>query len=339
MNKSSKFSSNMVKYIVEDSNDSSEFSGLNLNHDVRWAKFILTDDEPNGNNIRIPVKEFSNLIKTGTYMPIKVSEGEISDGHEGSIPIGVITHLKKVKHRIEGLAMLWSKERPEDVDMLKEKYEKGEPLDLSWEIEYSDSKTDAETKVKELYGTQLRAVTLVGIPAYGGRTAITAFASKTKEQEDSTLDELNEMKDKLATAEKENAKLVAKLETLTEQLDAAKTELSEASSTKDELEELRSYKQEIEAAKEKETKIKEIKDKFSEAGLEKDDEYFEKNMERFLSLSEDDFGFLVQEMVAFSENIETKQEETSSLPRIVGTGADKVSVKELAEYLKEKNKK
>jgi len=327
----------MVKYIVEDTtSDSSEFAALNLNPTVRWAKFILTDDEPNQNKVRIPESEFSNLIKTGVFMPLKVAAGEISEGHENTFAIGVITHLKKVKNKIEGLAALWSKERPEDVDMLKTKYDNREPIDLSWEIEYADSVTNEETGIKDLLGTKLRALTIVGIPAYAGRTAITAFASKTN-QEDSKLEELKKLQDELAVANGEKASLISELALLKEQVTTLTTELAETKTDAEELEVLRTFKKEVDELKAKLEKVAAIKDKFSEAGLNKGEDYFTDNIEKLLEMSEETLDFMVQELVAFSATTTVEEEEHSSLPRIEGTG--KVTIKDLAKFLRAESQK
>src|SRR5689334_5002936 len=61
---------------------------------ITWAKFILTDDKPNGNRQRVPKEEFENILKTGLFKPVKMAVGEIADGHEDSKPLGVITNLK-----------------------------------------------------------------------------------------------------------------------------------------------------------------------------------------------------------------------------------------------------
>jgi hypothetical protein len=340
MDKVNNILSNMVKYIVEDESESS-FASLNLNPSVRWAKFVLTDDKPNSNGMRVPISEFSNLIKTGIFMPIKVAVGNIAEGHEGSIPIGVITHLKKAKNRIEGLAALWQKERPEDVDMLKEKYENGEPLDLSWEIEHSSSVED-EDGIINLEGTRLRAVTVVGIPAYGGRTAITAFASKDK-QEDSTLDELTKLKDELASTNQEKQNLGIKVKELEDQVKTLTEQVATASQDKEELEQLKEYKREIEELKARVEKIEKIKTKFSESGVKKSSEYFDENIDRFLGMDEDTLDFMIQELVAFSgdsdddEDDESNESKSSRAPRIIDTDS-KIDVKAMLQYLKEQNK-
>lgn len=158
------------------------FAELAFNPYVRWAKFILTDDQPNGNGERIPIEEFDNLIQSGIHMPIKMAEGRIEAGHDDASPIGVITHLKKEfvngVNRIVGLAALWLNERPGDVTYLKAKMDEGDEINLSWELGVKEKLVNAG--IVDLIGVTLKATTVVGIPAYLGRTRFLAMASKKK---------------------------------------------------------------------------------------------------------------------------------------------------------------
>jgi len=124
---------------------------------VTMAKFILTDDKPNKNGVTVPQSEFDNIIKSGIYMPIKMAYDTIEEDHEDAFPIGVITNLKKIKNKIVGLAAFWTKERPEDVAMLKEKFEEGEPINLSWELAAFEKET--EDGGVEVENASLRAAT------------------------------------------------------------------------------------------------------------------------------------------------------------------------------------
>lgn len=142
---------------------------------VTWMKFILTDDMPNKNGERVQESEFDNLISTGFYKPVKMMVGGINDGHEDAEPIGVITHLTKDGGRILALAALWPTERAEDVQLLKERINDGKPVNVSWEIYYEDRELDGG--IANLKNTSLRAVTIVGLPAYAGRTPVLAIAS------------------------------------------------------------------------------------------------------------------------------------------------------------------
>jgi hypothetical protein len=160
-------------------------ASLMLNPYVRWAKFIFTDDQPNGNNERTPFEEFDNLIQSGIHMPIKMAEGRIEEGHELSSPIGVITHLKKevvemagkIVNQIVGLAAFWLRERPSDITYIKERIDNGQEVNLSWELG-AQEKVLAEDGVFDWRGLATQAVTVVDRPAYQGRTRIIAMAAK-----------------------------------------------------------------------------------------------------------------------------------------------------------------
>lgn len=154
-----------------------------------WIHFIFTDDKPNLNNERVPVEEFDNIIKSGKYMPIKKRMGETSSTHDDVIPMGTIASLKRetgeTKNIIEGLGTLWKKEFPEDVSALKTVYDEGESIDFSWEILYSDS-VEEDEGISALRGCRTRAITIVDMPAYQGRTKALAMASEqgNKDTED-----------------------------------------------------------------------------------------------------------------------------------------------------------
>ena len=98
--------SNIVELVVEGSDISEAMAALSLNRTIKWVKFTLTDDQANANSQRIPKEEFANLIKTGLYMPIKMARGYIREGHEFSVPMGVITNLVEREHTVEGIAAL-----------------------------------------------------------------------------------------------------------------------------------------------------------------------------------------------------------------------------------------
>jgi hypothetical protein len=185
----------MVQFINEETLEDNEKEALASvligNPAVTLVKFVLTDDKPNANKQRIPVEEFGNLINTGIYMPLKKAFDGINTGHEDSFPLGVITHLKTLGDKIIAIAALWSRERPQDVTFLKERMASKTPVNVSWEILYSDSKTN-EDGVTDLLDTALRAVTIVGEPAYAGRTQFLAIASKGSKAYQSELDKLSD---------------------------------------------------------------------------------------------------------------------------------------------------
>jgi hypothetical protein len=147
---------------------------------ITWAKFVLTDDKPNENRQRVPIEEFDNIIKTGVFKPIKMALGEIKDGHEDSRPLGVITNLVKEGNKIVALAALWNHERSDDVSLVKDRIANGKPVNVSWEILYGNSEKNG--LVSDLMDIVLKAVTIVGIPAYAGRTQLLAVAAKKEKK-------------------------------------------------------------------------------------------------------------------------------------------------------------
>ena len=325
-----KISSDMIQYNIDNSEKVNEsFASLLLNPNVTWAKFILTDDEPNGNKIRIPKEEFSNIINSGIHMPIKMTLGKI-EGHEASMPIGVITHLKEVANRIEGLAALWNSERPEDIGLLKEKKDNDETLNISWEIGYTMT-TDSEKYegVMDLYHTVLKAATLVETPAYEGRTTILALAEMEKK-------DMEEKELKIKELEKSLTELQEEKEGLLEKLNSSLASVEELST---EVDGLKEFKSEVESERELAEKMASIRLQFTEAGIEKDEEYFVENSETLLALDEGSLKFLIAEVLAFGKEVEKAKEEAEleekaeKLPPIVGE-EDKLDASKLANFLK-----
>ncbi|GEM_PF-3336569 len=176
-------------------------ASIGLNPYFKWAKFVLTDDDVNLNKQKVPVDEFDNLISTGIFTPIKMDFGKISDGHTSAEkkPIGVITNIKKDviddRNVLIALAALWKKERPEDVDLLKEMIDEGNPPQVSWEISYHNS-TIADSGEEILHGTILTGVAIVANPAYRDRTKFLAIAAVNEsESEKWTVEYINDLPD------------------------------------------------------------------------------------------------------------------------------------------------
>lgn len=324
MDKSTIFTTNieeLLEYISRDDNGESEAS-VSLNPSFSWAKFILTDDMANENKQRIPRQEFSNLIKTGIHAPIKMEAGDPLGDHAQSTPLGVITHLKETGNKVEGIAALWTRERESDVQSLKEMYKTGRLPQLSWEVMYEDSKV-GEDGVEDLIGTALRAVTVVGVPAYAGRTPIVALAST--QEPNTNLEELN-------VDELEQAKArITELEKLLADKD------TEINTTKAEVDTLREFKSNIEKEQADAEKLTTIKQKFLEAGIKKEDTFFAEKKELLLGLSDNALDFMIQEMVSFS-SADNKNQSTSSIPRIPTDPEDVTDdPKKLAEELRKRH--
>jgi hypothetical protein len=314
-------------------------ASISLNPNVTWVKLILTDDKPNANGHRTPKEEFANIAKTALYMPIKLALGEIKEDHDDAFPIGVMAHILTKDDHIEALAALWTRERREDVAMLKQRFADGQDINVSWEITYDDAKANADLNCEDLVGCAVNAATIVGIPAYMGRTSVTQMAS-VKETEDKPAMDMIE----LAKHEEIVTALKADMETLKQEALTAKSGLE---SVTPELEELRKFKKEFDAAKARVEKIKTIRDKFTAAGLELDDEYFTKREDTLAAMEDSQLDFLVQELLAFKkpeEKVDESSEKkddtssiTSNLPKV---NADKTLDKaEIVKVLKAMDKK
>jgi hypothetical protein len=318
---------NILEYVSRESSDDPEAdASIIRNPTFSWAKFILTDDLANENKQRIPKEEFSNLIKTGVNAPVKMELGDPLGDHARSTPLGVVTHLKEIENRIEGIAALWTREREQDVKSLKDMYSQGKLPQLSWEVMYEDSNTN-DDGVEDLAGTILRAVTIVGVPAYAGRTPIVALASKKDDNpntEELTVDELEKAQSKITELESSLSSKEDELKTLST-----------------ETEQLREYKDVAEKEKAAAAKLIAIKQKFTEAGLEKDETYFTEKKETLLGMTDDALDFMIQELVAFS-SAKSKEESASSkkdLPRVDAPGGDDEDIKTLAEALRQRHVK
>jgi hypothetical protein len=369
--KESKFTNNLldVVQLLNENELKSEmgeaFAAFMLNPTVTWAKFILTDDRTNANGERIPKEEFKNLMKSGIHMPIKMAMGEISPGHPETKPLGTITHLKEVSldggiSAIVAIAALWGQERPADVEFIKTRFASKLPVDVSWEILYEDAKLNAQLGSMDLEGTVLRAATIVGNPAYQGRTPFLSIAAKKvskAEEEPATnsettiseeaLMDTKELEARVAELEPQLSEVQTKLtqsETLLTEKENEITRLTEENTAKEtELVTLREYKASIEAETARVEKLEQIKTKFVEAGLTKDDEYFNTNSDKFFKMDDDSLSFFIQEMAAgltteAGKNSQSSTKETK-IPALLGDEGEDKSVKSLAKALREQRKK
>jgi len=316
---------NMLQLIKEEGDLIEVEAALSLNPSLTWVKFILTDDLPNGNKQRVPKEEFGNIIKSGVYMPIKVAKGGISPGHDQTEPIGVITNLVVEENKIKGIGALWGEERPEDVSYLKQLYEEAKSINISWEIGCKDLLAE-DGGVSALKDAFLFAATIVGRPAYGGRTPITGMASR-EDEEDKELNELEELKSKLDIVEKERAQL------LSEKDEAVSTLENKIQTLEAELEELRAFKTSIEAKEKAAEKFEEIKEKFTEAGLTMPDNYFEERKEKLLSMDVDSLDFFIKDLVLFKS--EASIGGGIALPNLTRSSEAELTPAELAKKLRE----
>ena len=146
---------------------------------LSWVKLVFADDKPNANKQGIKQDEFSNLIKSMTFMPIKAkysSEEAGLEGHTGAIQIGVISAGQQEGNKIVAVGALYNDEFPDVVDFFKQEMTDGKAVDFSWEIRYKDSDVD-EDEIEWLTGTTTKAITAVQNPAYEGRTPLVSISS------------------------------------------------------------------------------------------------------------------------------------------------------------------
>jgi len=321
------FSANLEDMVqsLEDNNGEAT-AALAQNPSVNYIKFTLTDDKPNGNKQRVPQEEFSNLIRSGLFMPIKKAIGKTEKGHKDSYALGVISHLKQTEDKIKGIATLWTKERPKDVEQIKEELKAGKNVNISWELTYDTEASEEVDGVTTLKNVFLTAATIVGLPAYKGRTSIEAFASEDTSGKEEEMAEDKE--------EKDLAKLTAKFETIQEELRVAKQAVLDRDT---ELVGLKGYKEEVEKVEKDRKKLGSIKQKFTTAKINKDENYFEENKEKLLALDENTLEYLLQDLKVFAvpEVIEPDKDK-SKIPPIVGTQiTPEFTPKSIGEALRE----
>lgn len=309
-------------------------ASISLNPNVAWMKFLLTDDQLNANKQRIPREEFANVLRTGLFMPLKMAYGEISEGHAETFPLGVMTHLKTEGNSIQALAVLWDRERHEDVEFLRKRYSEGKGIDISWELTYTDE--DVEETGVALKNVSMNAATIVGIPAYQGRTPALALSSNNKGDSMDTI-ELTEH-DRLMNEQKQQFE--TRVTELQASLDAVQRELTEL---KPKYDELASFKQTIEAAEAKKEKLASIKEKFVKANLTITDEYFNERAEAFAGMTDEQLEFFIQELVAAFKPSEEKGGKASisitstTVPPINTHDTGNITPADILTYLNKKN--
>lgn len=290
-------------------------AAISKNPTLKWIKFVLTDDAPNANKQRIPREEFNNLVQTGIHMPIKMSQGYIREGHEYAVPIGSITSLIERDRFVEGIAGLWAKEYPGEIGLLRDMAGTDEKPQLSWEILYGDSSTNDEG-IESFSDTSLAAATVVGMPAYEGRTPITLMASKDSdadykiktEEFDKMEETLKALQDRVDELKGEKETLEESVDTLTEANETLQGEFDSLSTEKEELSE---FKAEIEATKEREEKLEALVTLFSESGIDLPEDYLEDEdrREKLLAMDLSQLEFLMQDLSIFASGEEEENEE------------------------------
>ena len=271
-----------------------------------WLEFVLTDSEPNANHDGIHKEAFTSLIESGIFMPIKVARGSISEGHSGTEPIGTISELHEVEDRVAGKAAVWKKERPEDYEYLREKSAAGEAIDISWEIAYTTAEQD-ESGTSWIKDPVLLAATIVGNPAYQGRTPVTSVAS------------VNEKTADVDTAELQNQieALQAQVTELNSTLEVANTELAT----------LREYKETQEKEQAAAIKLTQRLDALGSVGLEYTEAEVADNAAKWLAMSDDDFNLMVSALQKVAQKTASASSNTGvEVPDLGGGDVSKTKL-------------
>lgn len=339
------FSTDFVQLNIEDDEEFNKaFAALSLNPTIKWIKFVLTDDKANANKQRIPKDEFTNLIKTGVHMPIKMGMGYIRKGHEFAVPIGTITGLAEQNDQIIGIAALWTREHENEINIIEAMKNDENSPQISWEILYRESSID-EDGVEDLRGTVLSAATVVGDPAYQGRTRIVQVASRNKN------DNPNEEEDSMETVE-ELQEALETSEANIEELENENKELKETvESLNDEIKPLKEFKEEVEAERARAAKIDQIVALYEEHGLNLPEDYFEdeEKAEKLLNMSLEQLEFMIQNFAYFQDASEGDEDnedlddadagnDRPSVPNLTGKRGGKLTPEEIAEELKKRDK-
>jgi hypothetical protein len=141
---------------------------------LTWIKLVFADDKPNANKQGICQSEFTNLIKSMSYMPIKANYSGELEGHSNASIIGVIQKGQQEGNRITAVGALYNDENPDVVEFFRNETAAGRAIDFSWEIRYKDA--DVKDGVEWLTGTTAKAITAVKNPAYEGRTGLVSIS-------------------------------------------------------------------------------------------------------------------------------------------------------------------
>jgi len=271
------------------------------NPKLGWLEFVLTDDKPNDNKQGIKKEGFASLVDTGKLTPIKMASGKIKDDHSDATPFGVISELEAKESQVDGKAAIWKAERGSDYEMLKAMSAKGDPINVSWEIVYVDSEVD-DAGIEWISDPVLTAATIVGVPAYGGRTPVVSVASVSSGDDDGDGDDGDD-DDGDEKAKKAEAKLEKRMSELEKELKV-----------------LRDYKE----AREKEDSDDELLAsrlvQFTDAGFEFSDEDIKAKRETWLEIPDRAFEGMLEMM-------KSVRKASASVPDVSGTpSADTIEV-------------
>ena len=145
---------------------------------LTWIKLLFTDDQPNSNKQGVNQKEFPNLIRSISYMPIKANynDKEGLGGHDGAVQIGVLKAGQQEANAVVAVGALYNDEFAEITEFIRSEFTNGNSVRFSWELRYKDEEVDT-AGVTWLKGVTTKAVTAVKNPAYNDRTPLISISS------------------------------------------------------------------------------------------------------------------------------------------------------------------
>ena len=294
------------------------------NPNLGWLEFVLTDAMPNSNKQGIRANVFDSLVNTGLLMPVKMASGKINIDHSEAEPLGAIASLEADETKILGKAALWKQERQSDYEMLVAMSNDSKSIDISWEIAYTESEVDDEG-VEWINDPILTGAAIVGLPAYAGRTPVTAVAS-TEDDEDGPPDTVH--------VESGGDDEPGSGDNPIELLEATITKLeSDMEEFEKELEELREYKA-LREKQDTEAALFDVRTKsITDAGLTVSSEEIEAKKDFWLSLSDESFETMLSMMK------ELKPASASATPPDVSGSVTKSNVDIVRDGLAEMRKK
>jgi len=329
-----------INYTLLDNPDDYAEAAVGRNNYIKWVKFDFTDDQPNGNKMKVPQTEFANIIRTGVHMPIKMQDNDPNGDHEGSTPVGVITNLAQKGNKVIGLGALWKEERKEAVEALAENFNSGNPPKLSWEVFYSESEVDEEG-IESLTGVTVRATTFVGDPAYKGRTNVVAMASNEDAKKEQSSENNKEAKlDELKALQEQFDSLKSEKELLETRASELNTEIETLKSRNEELTTWKSQREEGDA---KAQLLTTRRESLLKAGVTLTDEEWATKAESVAAMDETTFDFYTQEVAVFAskkaseEAAASKKEEADNtkIPAGIGSTETRTPYEILREALNE----
>jgi hypothetical protein len=263
---------------------------------------ILTDFEPNGNGVGIPMSEADNIIATAENSPLKILfDGTQYYDHEAANAVGPITNvrLSEIDDRpvIVADAIIWNELYSDVSEYLKE-LSTSKTIGTSWEIWHTDSYVD-DNKIEWLKDCKFAASCIVRVPAYGpSRTRVLSIAEQSEKK---MLENLVKLLSAMYPDVNEDTAL-ATLETVINDSAAMRSQLSQLENEKRELsEKVSAYELEKELAA-IEAKKAERTVKLEGLGITARDLYFELSDEAFNAIVEDASAIKPQNVAQASIN-------------------------------------